>query len=514
MYWYEVRADGSPNNGGGFDKDSGNTLTDLRTTNATSTTPTIASNSYSFLSTDINRWVYVNSSAPWNPGFYQITGLAGTSAIVNAGIGSYVQLNRPTGPATIAGIGTSAAITTGRWCFDHTQSSIARTSGSDLIVDATVTRVYSPTYTFTTPDISNIINISGGVGWTQGFYTITGIAGSMAIINASPGLAGTTGGVWALGGANNSPSTAPLVIQTGGIWIKAGSYTTGTGFTIGDRTFLYGYNNLRGDKPRGDDRPLLLAGGPNITMIWNRNGASIMNSIAHIRISGNGYSNVTGLAHGNSRNQVHNVKASLCITGFNSSSNNSFSEAVDCSVGFSGGYLYGCVAIGCTSVGFSNGLQIGAANLLAIRCNIGFQGADLVLSNSIAYKCATGFYMNNNGCQYVNCVAVGCTTNGFNVNFWNNRMIQCSGYNNAANLLAGGYMQLDNFINLTQNPFNDPDNNDFRLNDLPGGGALLKANGGFGYIPGFSSVPGFEDASLLQSKRQFFTPNMTGGLGG
>ena len=92
--WHEVRVDGQRNNSAGFDRDSGSLLTNLVSSTGTSTSPIVSSVSYSFVNSDIGHWLYVRSGSNWYPGWYQITGLSGTSAVVNASIGNCVKLSR------------------------------------------------------------------------------------------------------------------------------------------------------------------------------------------------------------------------------------------------------------------------------------------------------------------------------------------------------------------------------------------------------------------------------------
>ena len=97
--WHEVRTDGAALNSAGFDVDSGSLLTDLYTSTGSSSSPIVSSNSYSFISSDIGNYLYLRTGTNWFPGWYQITGLAGTSAIVNAGIGSCIKLSTGSGVA-------------------------------------------------------------------------------------------------------------------------------------------------------------------------------------------------------------------------------------------------------------------------------------------------------------------------------------------------------------------------------------------------------------------------------
>ena len=140
--------------------------------------------------------------------------------------------------------------------------------------------------------------------------------------------------------------------------------------------------------------------------------------------------------------------------------------------------------------------------------------ADTVLHNCVAHNCRTGFITGNLGSYYVSCIASTCVLNGFNINGqWNHRYISCASYlspNNTSN----GYADWDVLNFLTEPPFVNPDNFDFRLNDLPGGGALLKSRGGLGSIINMSQSTSFEDPGVVQASRKIFSPNMLGGIGG
>jgi hypothetical protein len=322
-YWYEVRTTGSIINSGGFDVDA-SFVSDLTCSTGLSTSPIVSSPTYAFQNSDIGQYLYVFTSASglWITGFYAISGLSGTSAILNAEQGQYFQRNRSAGPSLQSGVGKSNDLTAGRWAIDRTQSATAWTSVSnDLFITNANTRVGSNNYLFSNADIGNSIRIQASTGFTvgslQGVYHITGIAGTLAILNASPGGIGTQGGTWTLGGAVNNPNFITIAIQSGGVWMKTGTYDTGTGITIGDRIFFYGYNNIRGDDPKGDDRPLIRATAPNIRLLFTTNSASIMNHFSFLRFSGNGFTNVTGTAYGNSRNQISYCKALLDLLAEN-----------------------------------------------------------------------------------------------------------------------------------------------------------------------------------------------------
>lgn len=534
--WHEVRTDGSAINSAGFDVDSGSLSTDLRTSTGTSTSPIISSNSYSFISSDIGYWLYVRTGTNWFPGWYQITGISGTSAVVNAGIGSCVKVGTgsgfavtmPFGPALYSGIGNSNSLSSGTWAIDYSQAATAKTSGTDLIVDAVInsstTRVYSPTYIFQNSDLGNSIRIHAGTGWTIGIYYISGIAGTMASITLPGGMnirpyagnaagVGTVGGSWVLGGATNHPNNTIQAFQDGGVWVKSGSYSSGLGYSDAQRTFLWGYSNYRGDAPKGDDRPEFTVTRPNQPII-SGSGANIMCSFAYLRVSAIGLTNTNGFAFSNSRNQVMFCKASFCNIGYNPSNLGLYNEAYYCVTGFNGGSNYGSVAIGCTTGFNQNGLGSNSSFNIAIGCTTGFTTADTTVHNCVAHRCQFGFTTGNLGNSYVSCIASTCSIYGFNgAGLHNHRFISCADYL-SPRYTSLGYVAWETPIALTQSPFVDPDNFDFELNDLPGGGALLKGVGGLGQLVGLPLSKAFDDVNVIQSKRQFFTPNMNGGIGG
>jgi len=520
-YWYEVRTTGISSNSGGFDVDAA-FVSDFTSSTGLSTFLIVSSPTYAFQNSDIGQYLYIftSSSGLWITGFYAISGLSGTSAIINAQQGQYFQRHRPAGLSLQSGVGKSDGLTTGRWAIDRSQSATAWTSNSnDLFITSVNSYVGSNNYRFTNADIGNSIRIQPsagfGTGTLKGNYFITGIAGTLATLNTSPGGIGTQGGIWALGGAISNPNDITIAIQSGGLWMQSGTYDTGTGITIGDRIFFYGYNTIRGDNPKGDDRPLIRATAPNLRLLFTTNSASIMNHFSFLRFSGNGFTNIIGHSYGNSRNQISYCKASQCLLGFSSSSHALYCEAYNCTTGFSGGEIYGCVAVGCTSIGFNMGLKETISNSVAMSCLTGFSGCDVVYSNDIAYKCGTGYLQTSQSMAYVNCIAVGCTQFGFrNTNTWMTRYVGCATFGNTADALDGGYVFLDDVIKCTQNPLLDPDNNDFRLNDLPGGGALLKSRGGLGSIINMPSSTSFEDPGAVQGARKIFLPNMSGGIGG
>ena len=135
-YWYEVRTDGNILNSGAFDVDAG-FASDLITSTGSSIYPIVSTPTYAFNSADVGSYLYIYTSASglWITGFYAISGLSGTAAIIDARQNQYFQRNRPAGPSQQSGVGKSNLLTTGRWAIDRTQSATAWTSiSNDLFI--------------------------------------------------------------------------------------------------------------------------------------------------------------------------------------------------------------------------------------------------------------------------------------------------------------------------------------------------------------------------------------------
>ena len=252
---WEVRTQGNDNNSGCFDPNP--TLsTTLSTGNGTSIYPTVSASNYSFASNDINHYLYIKSGTNWKPGWYQITGLAGTSAVVNANIGQVVQLNRTL--STIAGVGNSEVLTSGSWTVDYSQSNANAFLYNNLYLSST-SQFTAIGASFTPNMIGNTVRITYATsGITTGVYVINSLSGNSANLDRVAGSIGGTGGTGYMGGAIADPSVAfrDYKVNTAGvnyIYVKAdgeynkteASYQPGGGYVN-----IHGYSIYRHDGGR------------------------------------------------------------------------------------------------------------------------------------------------------------------------------------------------------------------------------------------------------------------------
>lgn len=81
--------------------------------------------------------------------------------------------------------------------FDSGMTCAVQTNGADMIIDGTnPTKVTSAGHSFTAADHFCQIHITGGAGFTTGFYTILTDSGGAAILDRSAGNVGASGGSW------------------------------------------------------------------------------------------------------------------------------------------------------------------------------------------------------------------------------------------------------------------------------------------------------------------------------
>lgn len=261
-------------NGAGFNPASAGFNTDLACTNATSATPTVTSASYTFVSGDINSYVYVASGTNWQPGWYQITSIS-AGAVLNAAIGAVIISIGPTGVVTLnttAGCtsNATASLTAGTYGVDYSQidtaiatSSTATSSGAGSVI------LFAGS---TQSMIGNFVHVISGTNFTAGWYEIIS---EVAGVSITTDRASTTGigaiGVINIGGSgrlNGLEDAFKVMLPAASlVWVKNGTYTfsSGAGTANSNATgilpsFFIGYNAIRGDVCNGTNRPLWILG--------------------------------------------------------------------------------------------------------------------------------------------------------------------------------------------------------------------------------------------------------------
>lgn len=137
--------------------------------------------------------------------------------------------------------------------IDRSQQDAAHDSGTNLTVDATTNTDVTPDgYVVSADDVGNIIQITAGAGFTQGFYQIMSIqGGTQWRLDRSPAATTTSGGTWAIGGALATISKAAGAASVDGniVYVKATATYTFTAFvTLATaRIHWIGYSSARTD---------------------------------------------------------------------------------------------------------------------------------------------------------------------------------------------------------------------------------------------------------------------------
>lgn len=404
---------------------------------------------------------------------------------------------------------------------DYSQQNAAQYTYTDLVLGVGGTSATSVAHPFGADAVGNALNVTGGTGFTAGFYIVTAVNTSthVATLNTSAGSAASTGGTGNLGGALASPGYAAAQMVSGNkAWLKAGAYSITSassnvsgglcslpnGSDGGPTTDLVGYNAARGDF---GTPPVVTLNANASTQVFAAQDGSIQN----VSIDANGYACQTV-------NATDGLAFKVLSQGVGSATFNMFNNAISagnvisCSV-IATAYLFNTTAflgrcIDCFYDGQGHSNTQGFANAIsciAQNATDGFSGnyGQGSFTNCVAKGCTNGFtFVGGQGrsVTFVNCFAEDCTT-GFNQpgsGIWNGPLINCGGHGNTND--TNGIFEFNfNFVSCSVSPFTNSAAGDYTLNSSATGGALLK---GAGYlsIPGLSpSVPGLPSIGAYQA---------------
>jgi len=536
-----MRSGSANTNGGAFDPGLNFTNTTLTSGNGTSVFPTVSASNYSFVTADINHYLFIKSGASWTPGWYQITGLAGTSAVVNANIGQYMKITMFRG--SNAGVGTADSLSAGNWTIDYSQSTNARAYYNDIYLNST-NSISSTGNTFYITSLGNTIRMVGKAGITTGSYLITGIAGTIATLDRTVGTSGINTGGAALGGANNNIQNtindiSNMTGSTNRIYVKAdGTYNTSDNYYLfgGGYPHFIGYGNYRDDKIQAS----FAITSPNTVALkrwdgtWTRASNIILYSNNNINSNFASFNN----------NQPYSSFTNMTyynMTNYNSGSGLQHRRSVFIdSPGTAGNYMENCTVKGTTN------------NFNAVYSSVTFIGClfQNIFCNTLFWNNPGSLYANINNIFY-NIYGPGGNFSGnynnfnpngnlgFSMNI-NNIIAKVKGtvyYNvsdycalsfvndsnayfsfGALGNTAGNFyatsrnLQYNDYI-LNVDPFVNAENGDFRLNDHPQGGRLVRYRSTGNYIKDAVSRSN-KDLGPYQTPNTAFQIGMNGGMRG
>lgn len=412
---------------------------------------------------------------------------------------------RTTGSDTLC----SGGFVTGATGTDYSQQSAAQYNATDLTIDATLnTKVTSASHNFVSTDVGNILRITAGAGFTVGCYQIVSVASNAATLDRSPGSVGTAGGTYYVGGAFASPGQAGAFAVAGNVIYITGSHTITSASTNvsggclshpggsggASHGWVIGYTSTRTD---GGQATLTASGISTFVLVTMATGSTVSNIIAN----GASLTSSRGIRLNGTGNRAINCKAQYCTNNGISAASPAlvlWCEATGCAtLSAIVGNAVGCTAYANTALGFSGGaclFCVAYANTGATTD--GFDLAGVSATNCLSYgNGRDGFRFGVSGVTSsgtaISCRAEGNTGYGFRsvtASSTGLSLYHCATWNNT----AGGIDSASTFMNIgaiacTADPSTASGSNDFTLNNVQGGGALLRQAG---YPTTFPSLSG------------------------
>ena len=439
---------------------------------------------------------------------------------------------------------------------DYSQQASPQVTYTDLVIGTigNEAQLTSAAHPFGSTSPGNVINITGGTGFSTGLYRILSVAGTTATMDRAVGTASSTGGAGVLGGAFATPNFALGKMTVAGMttYIKSGTYqitSALTSPTTANGTSVYrivGYSSTRGDS--GQATIQLNANSINV-LSWNVADTSVW-SFENLTFDGNNKTTVNGIDLGANNNLVRNNFINCLFKNFTGNyalrstagaisvigcefSSNAFADTIDetaClmvgghganSLNVTNSYFAGnsasspqCEVIKLTNAGL--GATPGLANIS--RC---------IIYNNTGTN-MNGIRIEDSLCNIENCIIHSNTLNGIiilsgndasNVSITNNIItsnttginvslsstptlagVNHNAYYNNSSAAKTGFTAGTGEVTLTGLPYNNVPT-DFSLNTTAGQGAACRAAAIPGTL-GVSSVvgTGYLDIGPLQHK--------------
>jgi len=392
---------------------------------------------------------------------------------------------------------------------DRSQQDAAYIAFTDLVIDHTTnTKITSSANPFDATSVGNVINITGGTGFTVQRVQIVSVASAVATCDKAVGTIDSTGGTGNLGGAvANFGTISSLMVNGNTAWIQTGTYTITATYTIGSNMagnalgYIRGYVSTHGDATAGDDRPLITSATDSVVLITLSASSNPVLTFRDLRLShtadtrGDGISRSTGSSKANLQNvTITGCRDGLQVTNNAIVRNSEFGDCTRYGLNVShitafGNYIYGCATSGVNVAAAANNVDISrnliVGNAVGVTTGALQGGCPLIADNTIALNTSHALSLSDetgptvydlenniiygNGGYGVNAAATCWVIPGTNA-FGDND----SGdwHASAVKLVAGSD------IALSADPFTDSANDDYSLNNDAGGGAACR-NAGF-----------------------------------
>lgn len=252
---WEVRASGSDTNGGAFAIGVSQISSFSNLVVDATNNQKVTSSSYTFTSADVKRWIQVTAGTGWTTGYYQVSSVSGSAAI----------LDRSPAP-----VGTTAGSFTIYKGLDYSQQNSANANG--VTNGSSVNAVANGTTTITCADcifsqdiVGNVVYFSGGSGSIAAQRRSVTAFTNSTTITIDTAIASSTGMTINIGGAVASIGE---VLGSRGIasgnqvwWKNDGAFSASATMTAAGTVSLKGYFSTRGDL----DNAVASANRPKLT---------------------------------------------------------------------------------------------------------------------------------------------------------------------------------------------------------------------------------------------------------
>jgi len=404
---------------------------------------------------------------------------------------------------------------------DYTQRDTPQVVYTDLVIGGTNTNLTSAANPFTSAHVGNVINITGGTGFTTGRYEIMSVAGSTATMDRAVGTASSTGGTGNLGGGLQTLQTAHTARVAGNvIWLKTGTYTLTVEFGTTTNVSVYGYGTAHGD----NGRATVTTATDSINLFQFSAGGVDEYSFRNLDLTNTATTKGNGFQNNNFNGPPFLSVSNCTLTGFNEgivATNNSMNitldqvsivNSVSRAINFGAGFLraYGCNFKGTTSsaVVFTN-TGGGRVLIFLVSCLITGSAQEGIKTDSaggdwqvVLINCTVAgntLHGIHSGAATANVVYPGYTVlnsviygnGGYGWNMSVASVSKLCGFFSYANAFGGNTSGARNNvpagigeITLTANPFTNSAGGDYTLNNTAGGGALCRGAGYPNPFPG------------------------------
>jgi len=347
---------------------------------------------------------------------------------------------------------------------------------------------------FTDAMIGNIVYLSNGPGW----YEIIGRndGNNIQVDRNGPNDTGMTlnvgGALLSIGGLGAIFQTADHTAVGMHAYVRSGTHNLGNAVVntsegpldlddsqMDSKAFyLKGYDSAEGRDSFAGTRPVIHCNGnAPANVIEVKGGMQQYHLVAFIEVDGDSQ-NTSGLyANHSGYNYFYRCIARDCDGTYGIYNGRQvLCYAVSCAGdGFGGGGVaWGCLADTC-GVGFdTSGIHCIAYNSVGD----GFFGYATNWLNCVSYNSGGDGFDGRRNNQYINCVSWSAGGYSFRIAELFTTLLNCADGDSVSGRDGPTDAFLDvNPVTLTADPFVDAANLDFRLNNLEGGGALLRAAG-------------------------------------